>query len=154
MAKRILISVVPTDFISDPFDEIALGYQAYLISEQMMTDGILPHSALDVFKQIQGGTARTTRRPCHLILGEVVSKRQYVLWKQSIQYIRPGIWLKLLIDNVQSQDISNGGKLMRHTLLLQEICRDITYWGLCNKSSNGGAIRYRPELRQIHGGVK
>ena len=156
MAKRILISTVPRNFTTDPFDETALGYHVHLLSEEMLKMGVMPYSALDVFKEAQGGGARTIKRAGFLVLGEAVSRIQYVQWQEVIQYLRPAIWLKLLIDNVAAQDRESryqapNGNLERPARLLPEVCRDIRYWKLCNRGS-GGITIYRPELRRTHGG--
>jgi hypothetical protein len=142
VTKRTLLSLVPNDFSIDPFDPIAFGYQADLVSQQMMTDGVMPYSALDVFRQVLGGTARTQERPGYLILGEAVSKAQFVLWKEATRNMRAGVWLRLMLDNVADQDKDARD---RATYLIPEICRDFRYWKLCNTGKS--IILYRPELR-------
>lgn len=152
MAKRILISVVPDNFMTDPFDEIGLGYQAHLISEQMVKAGLTPYSALEVFKQAQGFAPRVLARPSYVILGEVVSKAQYALWRRDVASGRPGAWLRLLIDNVTAQDRKNDC-LERPSRLLPDICKDIRYWRLCNARPDG-VFKYRPELVRAGTGGK
>jgi len=141
--------LVPIEFKTDPHDEISLGFHIHQLSEQMMADGIMPYSALDTFRIAQGGTGRTQPRKGYLILGEVVSERQYVAFKETIQYLRPYIWLRLLIDKVRAMDSEQRyqqARSDRPSIMLPEICRDITYWKLCNTGRS--ICQYRPELRR------
>lgn len=151
MTKRTLLSLVPIEFKTDPYDEISLGFHVHQLSEQMMADGIMPYSALDVFRIAQGGAGRTQQRKGYLILGEVVSETQYVKFKEAILYLKPYIWLRLLIDNVKHQDQIDA-RSDRHTGLLHDIFRDITYWKLCN-SGRPSVCTYRPELRRAARGA-
>lgn len=147
MAKRFLLSVVPSNFKMTQWnDELAFAFQTHQLSEMMVEQGLTPYSALELFRQINGGyQARTIKRQSFLILGEVVSERAYREWKDALGMMKLSTALQLMIDNVRKQD-GEWQSMDRLSRMMPEIMRDLRYWKLCNTGNS--VCEYRPELKR------